>query len=174
MRKGLISKKSQITIFVIVAVIIIVGIIGVVLFRNVLFPSAIPSDLVPVYDYYLSCVSNIADDGITIMGSHAGYIEPPTFEPGSQYAPFSSMLGFMGTVIGMIAAFANIEAMGDISPTIVASGIKVALLTTVFGLIVAIILQIFYNYIVSKVDSLVNAMEDSTISFVDILAKYKK
>jgi len=99
MRKGLISKKSQITIFVIVAVIIIVGIIGVVLFRNVLFPSAIPSDLVPVYDYYLSCVSNIADDGITIMGSHAGYIEPPTFEPGSQYAPFSSMLGFMGTGI---------------------------------------------------------------------------
>ncbi len=90
------------------------------------------------------------------------------------FIAIAPMLGFMGTVIGMIAAFANIEAMGDISPTIVASGIKVALLTTVFGLIVAIILQIFYNYIVSKVDSLVNAMEDSTISFIDILAKYKK
>ena len=62
--------------------------------------------------------------------------------------------------------------MGDISPTIVAGGIKVALLTTVFGLIVAIILQIFYNYIVSKVDSLVNDMEDSSITFVDILAKH--
>ena len=83
------------------------------------------------------------------------------------------MLGFMGTVIGMIQAFDDIEAMGDISPTIVAGGIKVALLTTVFGLIVAIILQIFYNYIIAKIDSLVNDMEDSTISFVDILAKKK-
>ncbi|MBU2649776.1 MAG: MotA/TolQ/ExbB proton channel family protein [Bacteroidetes bacterium] len=90
------------------------------------------------------------------------------------FIAIAPMLGFMGTVIGMIDAFANIEAMGDISPTIVASGIKVALLTTVFGLIVAIILQIFYNYIVSKVDSLVNTMEDSTITFIDILAKYKK
>jgi len=92
----------------------------------------------------------------------------------SLFIALAPMLGFMGTVIGMITAFDNIEAMGDISPAIVAGGIKVALLTTVFGLIVAIILQIFYNYIVSKVDSLVNAMEDSTISFIDILAKYKK
>jgi len=84
------------------------------------------------------------------------------------------MLGFMGTVIGMIQAFDDIEAMGDISPTIVAGGIKVALLTTVFGLIVAIILQIFYNYLVAKIDSLVNDMEDSSITFVDILAKYTK
>ncbi len=92
----------------------------------------------------------------------------------SLFIAIAPMLGFMGTVIGMIMAFDNIAAAGDISPTIVAVGIKVALLTTVFGLIVAIILQIFYNYIVSKVDSLINAMEDSTISFVDILAKYKK
>ena len=91
----------------------------------------------------------------------------------SLFIAVAPMLGFMGTVIGMIEAFDNIEAMGDISPAIVASGIKVALLTTVFGLIVAIILQIFYNYIVSKVDGLVNAMEDSTISFIDILAKNK-
>ena len=82
------------------------------------------------------------------------------------------MLGFMGTVIGMIQAFDTIEMVGDISPAVVASGIKVALLTTVFGLIVAIILQIFYNYIISKIDSIVNDMEDSSISFVDILAKY--
>lgn len=89
------------------------------------------------------------------------------------FIALAPMLGFMGTVIGMISAFDNIEAMGDISPTIVAGGIKVALLTTVFGLIVAIILQIFYNYCVAKIDSLVNDMEDSTISFIDILTKYQ-
>ncbi|MBE9492403.1 MAG: MotA/TolQ/ExbB proton channel family protein [Bacteroidetes bacterium] len=92
----------------------------------------------------------------------------------SLFIAIAPMLGFMGTVIGMIKAFDNIEAVGDISPAIVAGGIKIALLTTVFGLIVAIILQIFYNYIVAKVDALVNSMEDSTISFIDILAKYKK
>jgi biopolymer transport protein ExbB len=81
------------------------------------------------------------------------------------------MLGFMGTVIGMIGAFDDIEAAGDISPTVVAGGIKVALLTTVFGLIVAIILQIFYNYIVSKVDGIVNKMEDASISLVDIMVE---
>jgi biopolymer transport protein ExbB len=90
----------------------------------------------------------------------------------SLFIALAPMLGFMGTVIGMIQAFDNIEAVGDISPTVVASGIKVALLTTVFGLIVAIILQIFYNYLVSKIDSLVNDMEDSSITFVDILAKH--
>jgi biopolymer transport protein ExbB len=82
------------------------------------------------------------------------------------------MLGFMGTVIGMIGAFDAIEAQGDISPTIVAGGIKVALLTTVFGLIVAVILQIFYNYIVSRIDSIVNDMEDASITFVDMLIKH--
>ncbi len=91
----------------------------------------------------------------------------------SLFIALAPMLGFMGTVIGMIAAFDAIAAAGDISPTIVASGIKVALLTTVFGLIVAIILQIFYNYIVSKIDGLVNNMEDSSITFIDILTKYK-
>ncbi|TVR78308.1 MAG: MotA/TolQ/ExbB proton channel family protein [Chitinophagaceae bacterium] len=90
----------------------------------------------------------------------------------SLFISLAPMLGFMGTVIGMIGAFDAIEAAGDISPSLVAGGIKVALLTTVFGLIVAIILQIFYNYIVSKIDGLVNNMEDATISFVDILVKY--
>lgn len=92
----------------------------------------------------------------------------------SLFIAIAPMLGFMGTVIGMISAFDSIEAMGDISPAVVAGGIKMALLTTVFGLIVAIILQIFFNYIVSKVDGIVNDMEDSTISFIDILAKNKK
>jgi biopolymer transport protein ExbB len=81
------------------------------------------------------------------------------------------MLGFMGTVIGMIQAFDNIQAVGDISPTIVAGGIKVALLTTVFGLVVAIILQIFYNYIVSKIDGIVNRMEDASVGLLDVLAR---
>lgn len=82
------------------------------------------------------------------------------------------MFGFMGTVIGMIQAFDDIAAAGDMSPTIVASGMKVALLTTVFGLIAAIILQIFFNFIASKIESIVNDMEDASISFMDILAKY--
>lgn len=84
------------------------------------------------------------------------------------------MMGFMGTVIGMIEAFDAIEIAGDISPSLVAGGIKVALLTTVFGLIVAMILQVFYNYFLAKVDSIVNDMEDSSISFIDILVKNSK
>lgn len=92
----------------------------------------------------------------------------------SLFIAVAPMLGFMGTVIGMIQAFDDIAAAGDISPQIVATGIKVALLTTVFGLIVAIILQIFYNYIVSKIDNLVNDMEDSSISFIDIMNKFAK
>ena len=82
------------------------------------------------------------------------------------------MLGFMGTVIGMIGAFDAIEVAGDISPTLVAGGIKIALITTVFGLVVAMILQVFYNYCVSKIDSIVNSMEDASISLIDILVKY--
>ncbi|MDX1829465.1 MAG: MotA/TolQ/ExbB proton channel family protein [Lutibacter sp.] len=92
----------------------------------------------------------------------------------SLFIALAPMLGFMGTVIGMIKAFDSIAAAGDISPTVVASGIKVALLTTVFGLIVAIILQIFYNYIISKVDSIVNNMEDASISLIDLLIRQKK
>ncbi len=92
----------------------------------------------------------------------------------SLFIALAPMLGFMGTVIGMIGAFDAIAVANDISPAVVADGIKVALLTTVFGLVVAIILQIFYNYIVSKVDSIVNNMEDASISLIDLLVKYKK
>jgi len=92
----------------------------------------------------------------------------------SLFIALAPMLGFMGTVIGMIKAFDDIAAAGDISPTVVADGIKVALLTTVFGLIVAIILQIFYNYIISKIENLVNDMEDSSIAFIDILNQFSK
>jgi len=92
----------------------------------------------------------------------------------SLFIALAPMLGFMGTVIGMIQAFDKIEAAGDMNPSLVAGGIKVALLTTVFGLIVAIILQIFYNYIIAKIDSIVNDMEDSSITLMDMLIKYKK
>ncbi len=89
----------------------------------------------------------------------------------SLFISIAPMLGFMGTVIGMIQAFDKIASVGDISPAIVADGIKVALLTTVFGLIVAIILQIAYNYIVSKIDGIVNRMEDASIGLVDTLVE---
>lgn len=89
----------------------------------------------------------------------------------SLFIAIAPMLGFMGTVIGMIGAFERIEEVGDLRPDVVAGGIKVALLTTVFGLIVAIILQIFYNYIVSKIDGIVNKMEDASIGLVDIMAR---
>ena len=91
----------------------------------------------------------------------------------SLFIALAPMLGFMGTVIGMIGAFDAIEAAGDISPSLVAGGIKIALLTTVFGLIVAIILQIFYNYIVAKIDSIVNDMENASISLVDLLVAHE-
>jgi biopolymer transport protein ExbB len=83
------------------------------------------------------------------------------------------MLGFFGTVVGMVIAFDTIEKAGDISPSIVAGGMKVALITTVGGLIVGMILQVLYNYLVSKIDGLVNAMEDASISLVDLLVKHK-
>ncbi|MBP5413335.1 MAG: MotA/TolQ/ExbB proton channel family protein [Bacteroidales bacterium] len=83
-------------------------------------------------------------------------------------------LGFLGTVVGMVQAFDDIEQAGDISPTIVAGGMKVALITTVTGLIVAIILQIFYSYLISKIDSLVTSMEDATINYMDIIVANKR
>lgn len=91
----------------------------------------------------------------------------------SLFIALAPMLGFMGTVIGMIVAFDKIAAAGDMNPSLVAGGIKIALLTTVFGLIVAIILQIFYNYIIAKIDSIVNSMEDASITLIDMLVDFK-
>lgn len=92
----------------------------------------------------------------------------------SLFIALSPMLGFMGTVVGMIEAFDAIQAAGENSPSLVAGGIKVALLTTLLGLIAAVILQLFYNYIVSKIDSLTVAMEDSSITLVDLLTKFTR
>lgn len=102
-----------------------------------------------------------------------GSIEMSFLERGlvwlSLFISLAPMLGFLGTVVGMIAAFDAIESAGDISPSLVAGGIKVALLTTAFGLIVAIILQFFYNYAVSKIDRIVVEMEDASIELIDSL-----
>jgi biopolymer transport protein ExbB len=120
-----------------------------------------------------------ADEGIDVVEKSVvtyGSVQMGQLESGltwiALFISLAPMLGFMGTVIGMIGAFNAIEAAGDISPSLVAGGIKVALITTVFGLIVAIILQIFYNYLVSKIDKLVNSMEDASITLIDILLKY--
>lgn len=121
------------------------------------------------------------DDGIDMVDKaivSLGSVENGKLERGvswiSLFIALAPMLGFMGTVIGMIQAFDAIEAAGDISPSLVAGGIKVALLTTVFGLIAAMILQIFYNLIVAMIDNLVNKMEDASITFLDIVAAHVK
>jgi biopolymer transport protein ExbB len=106
-----------------------------------------------------------------------GSVEMSKLERGlvwiSLFISLAPMLGFLGTVVGMIDAFDAIEAAGDISPNLVAGGIKVALITTVGGLIVAIILQLCYNYCVSKIDSVVSSMEEASISLMDVLIEYK-
>ncbi|MDA3866257.1 MAG: MotA/TolQ/ExbB proton channel family protein [Salinivirgaceae bacterium] len=121
------------------------------------------------------------DEGIDVVEKSVisyGSVQMGLLEKGltwiSLFIALAPMLGFMGTVIGMIGAFDSIEAAGDISPALVAGGIKVALITTVSGLIVAMILQVFFNYIVSKIDGIVNNMEDASISLVDIITKHMK
>ncbi|MFI3262774.1 MAG: MotA/TolQ/ExbB proton channel family protein [Rikenellaceae bacterium] len=121
------------------------------------------------------------DEGVDVVEKAVvsyGSVQMGQLESGlswiSLFIGLAPMLGFMGTVVGMIGAFDSIEAAGDVSPALVAGGIKVALLTTVGGLIVAVILQLFYNYLISKVDDLVLSMEDSSISLVDIITKYNK
>ena len=121
------------------------------------------------------------DEGLDMVDKSimsVGSVENGKLEKGvswiSLFIALAPMLGFMGTVIGMIGAFDAIEAAGDINPSLVAGGIKVALLTTVFGLITAIILQIFYNLIVAMIDGIVIKMEDASISFMDLLVEYNK
>jgi biopolymer transport protein ExbB len=121
-----------------------------------------------------------ADEGIDMVEKSVvayGGVQMGLMEKGmawiALFIALGPMLGFLGTVIGMIQAFDDIAVAGVISAAVVAVGIKVALLTTVFGLVVAIILQVFYNYLLSKIDSLVNSMEDASISLIDILVKHK-
>lgn len=132
----------------------------------------------PVADIFAQGLMS-ANRGIEIVEKtvmSAGSVEMSKLEKGliwiSLFIALAPMLGFMGTVVGMIGAFDAIQAAGDIQPSLVAGGIKVALITTVGGLIVAIILQILYNYCVSKIDSIVTDMEDASISLVDLLMKH--
>ena len=120
-----------------------------------------------------------ADQGVDVVEKTIvsyGGVQMSLMESGlswiSLFIALAPSLGFLGTVIGMIQAFDAIQAAGDISPNVVAGGMKVALITTVGGLIVAMILQVFYNYILAKIDSLSIDMEDSSIRFVDTLTKY--
>ncbi len=116
-------------------------------------------------------------DDIERSISSYGTVQAANLEKGCSwitlFIAMAPSLGFLGTVIGMVMAFDQIQTAGDISPTIVASGMKVALITTIFGIIVALILQLFYNYILSKIDHLVSQMEESGISLLDIISKYK-
>lgn len=133
----------------------------------------------PVASIYFQGLDRV-DEGIEKVEASVqsyGSVQMGILEKGmvwiSLFIALSPMLGFLGTVVGMIQAFDKIAEVGDISPTIVASGIKVALLTTVAGLIVAIILQVFYNLILSKIDSIANDMEEASISLTDMLIKNK-
>ena len=120
------------------------------------------------------------DQGIDVVEKNIvsyGSVQNSELESGlswiSLFIAIAPSLGFLGTVIGMIQAFDDIEKAGDISPNVVAGGMKVALITTVAGLIVAMILQVFYNYILAKIESITIDMEDSSISLVDVLTKYE-
>ena len=132
----------------------------------------------PIASIYYQGLMRI-DQGIDVVeksvvsygGVQAGYLEKGC----SWITLFIAMapsLGFLGTVIGMVQAFDKIQQVGDISPTVVAGGMKVALITTIFGLIVALILQVFYNYVLSKIEALTSEMEDSSISLLDMVIKY--
>ena len=132
----------------------------------------------PIASIYYQGLMRI-DQGIDVVeksvvsygGVQAGYLEKGC----SWITLFIAMapsLGFLGTVVGMIMAFDKIEQVGDISPTVVAGGMKVALITTVGGLIVALILQVFYNYLLSKLEAILNQMEDASISLLDLVIKY--
>ncbi len=121
-------------------------------------------------------INDSAEDIDRSMESYAN-VQLSLLEKGSAwiklFIAIAPSLGFLGTVIGMVMAFENIEMAGDISPTIVAEGMKVALLTTVFGIVAAIILQLFYNYILTKIDRITMQMEESAISLLDSIGKYK-
>ncbi len=134
----------------------------------------------PVAAICSQALQRIDDDTEDIEKSLSGYgsVQAANLEKGCSwiklFIAIAPSLGFLGTVIGMVMAFEQIQDAGDISPTIVASGMKVALITTIFGIISAVVLQIFYNYILSKIEHITCQMEESAISLMNSIAKYKK
>lgn len=133
----------------------------------------------PVAALALRALDHLDDslDNIERTLSSYGAVEAAKLERGCSWITLfiaaAPSLGFLGTVIGMVMAFEQIQQAGDISPTIVASGMKVALITTIFGIIAALILQLFYNYILSKIDHITSQMEESAISLLESIMKYK-
>ena len=133
----------------------------------------------PVASICRKALARIAEpiDNIERGISSYGSVEAANMEKGCSWIKLfiviAPSLGFLGTVIGMVMAFEQIQDAGDISPTIVASGMKVALITTIFGIIAALVLQVFYNYIVSKIDHITADMEESAIKLLDSIGKYK-
>ena len=133
----------------------------------------------PIASIYYQGLMRI-DQGVDVVekqvvaygGVQAGYLEKGCSWI-TLFIAMSPSLGFLGTVIGMVMAFDKIQQVGDISPTVVAGGMKVALITTIFGLIAAIILQIFYNYILAKIEALTSEMEDSSVTLLDMVIKYE-
>lgn len=132
----------------------------------------------PIASIYYQGLMRI-DQGVDVVekqvvaygGVQAGYLEKNCSWI-TLFIAMSPSLGFLGTVIGMVLAFDNIQAVGDISPTVVAGGMKVALITTIFGLIAAIILQLFYNFVLSKIEAITSDMEDSSVTLLDLVIKY--
>ncbi len=133
----------------------------------------------PVASICYQGLSRIEDsmDNIERSITSYGTVQAANLEKGCSwitlFIAMAPSLGFLGTVIGMVMAFEQIQTAGDISPTIVAAGMKVALITTIFGLIAALILQVFYNYILSKIEHITSQMEESAITLLDIIMKYK-
>ncbi len=134
----------------------------------------------PVASVCYQGLMHAADDMETVERSIVSYgsLQAARLERGCSwirlFIAIAPSLGFLGTVIGMVMAFDQIQEAGDISPRIVAEGMKVALITTIFGIIVALILQVFYNFIIAKIDHLTEQMEEAAITLMDILAKNKK
>mgnify|MGYP001776140038 CR=1 FL=1 len=115
---------------------------------------------------------DVVDKSIVSYGGVQGGLLEKNLSWIALFIAMAPSLGFLGTVVGMVMAFDKIEQVGDISPTVVAGGMKVALITTIGGLIVALILQVFYNYLLSKVETILNQMEDASITLLDIIIKY--
>lgn len=134
----------------------------------------------PVASVCYQGLVRIADSADSIERSMQAYgsVQELSMERGCSwitlFIAMAPSLGFLGTVIGMVMAFEQIELVGDISPTIVAEGMKVALITTIFGIIVALILQLFYNFILSKIDHLTAQMNESEITMLDAISRYKQ
>ena len=132
----------------------------------------------PIASIYYQGLLRLNDGADAVEKSVVAYgaVQASKLESGCSwitlFIAMAPSLGFLGTVFGLVQAFDAIQAAGDISPTVVAGGMKVALITTIYGILVALILQVFYNFILTKIEALVSDMEDSSITLLDLLTKF--